>query len=79
MQWLLVVILISAPERIAKILEKIDKPEETHLSAITAFIPVLYHIGVKNDEKFIEESIRLLLKWTMGAHFKLRLYSQVRK
>ena len=78
MQWILIKSLMYNDSFLKMITVKIDDTSRTHKSTITAFIPVLYHLcqGSK-DVALIEAVIDVMLVWTMAAHFKLRLYSQV--
>ncbi|KAI4458168.1 rna methyltransferase [Holotrichia oblita] len=47
------------------------------VSTIGAFAPVLCHVGLGESQEFVDILIQIMLDWTMGAHFKLRVYSQV--
>lgn len=78
MQFLLVLLLSERDDCLTQISEAMDNASRTHVSTIVAFVPVLCHLGFRQNEEFIEKLIKGILEWTMGAHFKLRLYAQVR-
>lgn len=76
MQWLLIRLLCNNKNSLTVIKDSLNSADRTRVSSITAFVPVLYHLTTNID---CEEVIDVILPWTMGAHFKLRLYAQVRK
>lgn len=77
MQWILIELLRYHDSFLEVINAKIDDTGRTHKSTITSFIPVLYHLCREKDLAIMKDVINVMLAWTMGAHFKLRLYSQV--
>lgn len=77
MQWLLVLLIRDTPKHVHKIVNKMYLANRSQVSTIGAFAPVLCHVGLGESQEFIETLIQIMLDWTMGAHFKLRIYSQV--
>ncbi|CAH0552971.1 unnamed protein product [Brassicogethes aeneus] len=77
MQWLLILITKNdVYEQILTIKKTIDGSTKTQPSTIAAFIPVLMHLAVTNQDFYLDV-IQILLPYCMGAHFKLRVYSQI--
>ncbi|GJQ77073.1 hypothetical protein Trydic_g23644 [Trypoxylus dichotomus] len=77
MQWLLILFASDLPEYLPEIVKKINTINCNHPSSLVTLIPVLCHIGFKGTEPLIDGLIQSMQLNTMGAHFKLRVYSQV--
>lgn len=78
MQWLLICLLQNEKNTLSLIKNCLESAIRTRVSTISAFVPVLYHLTVSGDCFLNWEDVRdVILPWTMGAHFKLRLYAQV--
>uniref|UniRef100_A0A1Y1MDV7 tRNA (guanosine(18)-2'-O)-methyltransferase TARBP1 n=1 Tax=Photinus pyralis TaxID=7054 RepID=A0A1Y1MDV7_PHOPY len=76
--WLLIRLLSTNENCIQIITSVMEKTCKVHASTIIAFIPILYHVALlRNQEAFFSELFKIMLPWTMGAHFNLRLYAQI--
>lgn len=59
-------------------MEILVSSETSKISTTATLIPILYHVALLSaKEDIFAEVIDLLLPWTMGANFKLRVYAQV--
>lgn len=77
-QWILIRLLRNDNQNLSIIRSKVESTSKVHSSTIIAFVPILYHIALStNDEEFWMILFEIMLPWTMGAHFNLRLYAQV--
>lgn len=77
-QWLLIRLLYKNESCLEMIKMRVNTADKTQPSTIIAFIPILYHISLlKRDEHFWSYVFELMLIWTMGPHFNLRLHAQV--
>ncbi|KAJ8969655.1 hypothetical protein NQ314_001657 [Rhamnusium bicolor] len=77
MQWLLFYLLKDEHTSLFIITAKIDSSTKTQPSTIVAFIVVLLHLTLAKSDSSWYSTVEALLPWCMGAHFKLRVYSQV--
>ncbi|KAF2900397.1 hypothetical protein ILUMI_05791 [Ignelater luminosus] len=76
-QWILIGLLCYDNQSLSIIRSKVESTSKVHSSTIIAFVPILYHIALwRNDEEFWMNLFEIMLPWTMGAHFNLRLYAQ---
>lgn len=77
-QWLLIRLLCDEKESLGMIVSKVMATDKAQPSTIIAFIPILYHLASRrNTAEFWNSVLELMLSWTMGPHFNLRLHSQV--
>ncbi|KAJ8912072.1 hypothetical protein NQ315_000577, partial [Exocentrus adspersus] len=77
MQWLLFSLLKDQDSNCLNLIKtKIDSTSKTRPSSIIAFIVVLLHLTLYKEEFYWFSAIEMLIPWCMGAHFKLRVYSQ---
>lgn len=78
MQWLLIILVSKLPDHLSLIILMVGTANLSRPSSIVALIPVVYHLVISHeDEEYWFEVTDALLPWTMGANFKLRVYSQV--
>lgn len=77
MQWLLILLLGDDAVGNELIVDTIKNTDLTRVSSISALIVVLYHTALKMGEQDQIKVASGMVRFTMGAHFKLRLYSQV--
>lgn len=74
-EWLLIRLLENNDKAIKIISEILIS---TKVAATAMLIPILYHLALlRRTENDVVVVIELLLPWTMGANFKLRVYAQV--
>lgn len=78
LQWLLFALLKNHnDDYFNHIKAKIDTATKTQPSTIASFIVVLLQLTLQREESFWFLTIEALIPWSMGANFKLRVYSQV--
>lgn len=79
-EWLLIRLLDKNGEALSiftNLLEDLDISNKK-ISTLTTAIIILYHTAlISLKEERLLNVIDLLLPWTMGANFKLRVYAQV--
>ncbi|KRT83523.1 hypothetical protein AMK59_4346 [Oryctes borbonicus] len=77
MQWLLILFVRDVPKHLPEIVERMYTIHCSHTSSMITFIPVLCHIGFQGSEQMVDCLVQTMVPSAMGAHFKLRVYSQV--
>ncbi|XP_045474733.1 uncharacterized protein LOC123680729 [Harmonia axyridis] len=78
LQWLLIILVSQSPSYLSLMIEKVETTNLSNTSSVVALIPVVYHLVTSlKDEECWYQATNALLPWTMGANFKLRVYSQV--
>ncbi|XP_018573057.1 probable methyltransferase TARBP1 [Anoplophora glabripennis] len=77
MQWLLLCLVKDQDDDYFNSIKvKIDTASKSQPSTIVAFIMVLLHLTLNRQESHWFSAVEALIPWSMGAHFKLRVYSQ---
>ncbi|XP_066156354.1 uncharacterized protein [Euwallacea fornicatus] len=69
-------ILILTVQDVSPILSWITSKPNFPPSVLLNIIPSLYHLTILGNEEVLNKTVNLVLPWTMGALFKLRVYSQ---
>lgn len=77
-QWLLMKLLNGDEKALQIITSTLESTLSTKVSAVSALIPILFHVTLLTlTETILLNTMDSLLPWTMGTNFKLRVYSQV--
>lgn len=78
-EWLLIRLLNGDEDTLNIIVNGLESAVSTKVSTVSALISILYHVTLLNNTEDIWlRTMDLLLPWTMGANFKLRVYTQVK-
>ncbi|XP_017768790.1 PREDICTED: uncharacterized protein LOC108556947 [Nicrophorus vespilloides] len=73
-QYLLIQLLADSSQLL---IDAIEISNKSTPNTVSGFIPILYGLALnKKDVDFSMTCVEAMLPWTMGANFKLRLYSQ---
>ncbi|XP_066253515.1 uncharacterized protein [Euwallacea similis] len=72
LHWMLILIFKDVSPILSWITSKPNFPP----SVLINIIPSLYHLSILGNEETLNKTVNLVLPWTMGAQFKLRVYSQ---
>lgn len=77
--WLLIRLQQDDEKGLETIIGYLEAPGAAmKISSITTLIIILYHLTLLSAKEYnFSNTIDLLLPWTMGANFKLRVYAQV--